>query len=122
MISITKKRTQSGEEYYNFVLVKNDTGVFKATPKVDGQEYELQDGDTIDFKISKSANSQAFVTIVADSDNNINITKRDSKLLTVGDYYCDITLNYANGNQDTFIKIPTNNNIAVSNFHVVYGV
>lgn len=122
MITISKKRTPTNENYYDFTVVKNDTGVFKVTPKIDGEVYELQDGDTIDLKISKTADGEALVTIVANADNEIAITDEHSELLVVGNYYCDITLNYADGNRDTFIKIPSSNGSAISNFHIVYGV
>ena len=121
MIKITNK--QSGmDSYYDFSLVKGDTGQFIAKPKVNGNEYVMQTGDSIEFKVSKQPNGTAVITIVADSDKRISITAEDSEKLAVGDYYCDITLNYANGNKDTFIKIPTSNKVAIANFHVTYGV
>lgn len=121
MITIITKTMGTGF-YYDFTLIKNDTGHFKVTPKINGEPYVMQEGDTIDFKISATPDGTAFLTLVADNDGIITLTSAQSETISVGEYYCDITLNYANGDKDTFIKIPTIGSNAIANFHVVYGV
>ena len=119
---VIKQAQSSDGKYYDFTLVKGDTGQFVATPKVNGEPYVLLEGDSMDFKVSKKPNSEALLTVVADNENRFVVNAEASETLAVGDYYCDITLNYANGNKDTFIKIPTSKGAAISNFHVTYGV
>lgn len=121
MIKIIKKKCIGGS-YYDFIIVKGDSGQFVASAIVNGEPYILREGDTMDFKISNKPKGEPLLTIVADSENRFNITTADSETLNIGNYYCDVTLNYANGNRDTFIKIPTSGGNAISNFHVTYGV
>ncbi len=121
MIKIVTKQN-GAESYYDFTVVVGDSGQFTVTPKVNGEPYEMQTGDTIDMKIAKAARGLPELTLIADSNRVIALTTDESASLCVGDYYCDITLNYAGGGKDTFIKIPVKDNKAISNFHVTYGV
>ena len=116
MIIVNKKGKS-----YDFTLVHRDTGSLTAIPKVNGEEYIMQPGDTIDMKISRTACEEPIVTIVADQAKQLFISVENSEKLEVGDYYCDITLN-SGSQRDTFIKIPYSGATPVPNFHVVYGV
>jgi len=121
MIKIVTKQNGT-ESYYDFTVVIGDSGQFTVTPKVNGQTYVMQTGDSIDLKISKTPRGTAELTLTADSNRVIAMTAEQSRALGLGDFYCDITLNYAGGGKDTFIKIPIKDNVAISNFHVTYGV
>lgn len=125
MIKITTKKYNK-EDYYDFTLVCGDTAYITVNPYVieSGQkvQYEMQEGDKIRLSITKELGSTPLVMVIADENNTVHIDGEHSQLLETGDYYADATLEYADGNRDTFIQIPVSHGKAITNFHVIFGV
>ncbi len=116
--------TIGDEEHPTLTLVRGDSAKLKYTPIKDGQEYTMQSGDKLRLCVRKDTDKDSSILLdVYATDGTFNITAEKSSALDVGKYFYDVTLEYANGDIDTFTRIPTRNTIEpICNFFVTPGV
>lgn len=76
-------------------IVRGDTGSLQIAVNVvvnsEEQEYEMQSGDTLTFRMSKSFNGEPLIEKVI-TNEILGFVSSDTENLPFGDYYYDVTL------------------------------
>lgn len=92
-------------------IVRGDSGSLDITVNVlvDGeeQEYELEEGDTLTFRMSKEFHGEPLIEKEI-QDGNLGILPADTEDLPFGDYFYDVTLE-SDGMVDHIIQVDKNN-------------
>ena len=101
-------------------IVRGDTGSLQIAVNVVvnsvEQEYELQSGDTLTFRMSKSFNGEPLIEKVI-TNGVLGFVSSDTEDLPFGDYFYDVTLEN-DGVKDHIIQADKND----PNFTIVEAV
>lgn len=89
----------------NIVLTRGDSALFSVTLKMDGQVYEMQEGDRIDFGVKSDYEDLECCIYKTSSENPavFELTPEDTGVLDFGNYKYDVQFVAANGFTYTFI-------------------
>lgn len=96
------KKTEKG---YDIELTKGDTLLLNIDPKINGEEYEPEEGDVFRFATKRKYSKEDPIVKDIPTDTMILcMQKEETKLLEVGEYDFDIEFTSAAGFRSTFIE------------------
>lgn len=97
-------------------LTRGDSGTFEILiTDSDGQPYELQEGDVVDFTVKNFVIGEQ--PLIQKQGTAVQLHWEDTKDLPFGNYLFDVQITFANGDRDTIIAPEQNENgIAIPNF------
>lgn len=82
----------------NISLMRGDTAVLKIAFAKNGEDYELQDGDSAYFTVKKNARSEDNIfQLTADSEGRFVFLHETTQGLKAGKYSFDVQVNLADG-------------------------
>ena len=86
-------------------LTRGDTLITKVSiSNADGTPYEMQEGDSLRFKMTDIPGGVALIVKEIPSDTlTLKIDPSDTNVLPFGEYFFDLQLTYANGNVETIL-------------------
>lgn len=121
MIQI-QDRTINGVRCPVITVVRGDSGEFKFIPYKDDEEYVMSDKDKLRLVVKEELDGEPVIDVYA-QDGVFVISSEASGELKVGKYYYDISMENSSGNVDTYVRIPTTDDIKpIHNFYVAPGV
>jgi hypothetical protein len=93
------------DENKNITLTRGDSALFSVTVWMDGEVYEMQDGDRIDFGVKADYDDAECVMHKTSTTNpaTFQINPEDTSDWEFGTYRYDAQFVAANGFTDTFI-------------------
>jgi hypothetical protein len=96
------------DKNYNISMTRGDSVPFAAVFKLDGQVYELEEGDTIQFSVKAEYENTEYAIapkVYHENPANILIKPEDTKRLEFGTYYYDAQfVRGSDGFTITFLK------------------
>ena len=94
------------DENKNITLTRGDSAPFSVTLKMDGEVYEMQAGDRIDFGVKADYEDQECCIHKTSTTNpaSFQIDPEDTSELEFGTYRYDVQFVAANGFTQTFIE------------------
>lgn len=86
-------------------LTRGDTLITEVSiSNADGTAYEMQEGDSLRFKMTDIPGGVVLIEKQIPSDTLIlKLDPSDTNVLPFGEYFFDIQLTYANGNVETIL-------------------
>lgn len=89
----------------NITLTRGDSALFSVTLKMDGELYEMQEGDRIDFGVKSDYEDTECVVYKTSAENpaTFQIDPDDTSDLEFGNYKYDVQFVASNGFTNTFI-------------------
>lgn len=95
----------------NITLTRGDAATFKLELEKDGEEYVVEEGDTIRFAMSKEYLNKAgyelirekAITLNDDDELEFSLSSEDTKI-DYGTYNYDIEITHSDGKPDTIIS------------------
>ena len=86
-------------------LTRGDTLITQVSiSNADGTPYEMQEGDSLRFKMTDIPGGVALIVKEIPSDTlTLRIDPSDTNVLPFGEYFFDLQLTYANGNVETIL-------------------
>ena len=93
------------DENQNIILTRGDSALFSVTLRMDGEVYEMQEGDRIDFGIKADYDdSECLVHKTSDTNPAVfQLNPEDTSELEFGGHYYDVQFVNAEGFTQTFI-------------------
>ena len=83
-------------------LTRGDTALFEiAITNSEGEPYELQEGDVVDFTVKNFAIGEQ--PLIQKRGTTVQLQWSDTTELPFGNYLFDVQVTFANGDRDTII-------------------